>query len=324
MHYKVSVIVPYFNETATIEKTLVLLKKQTFKPKEILLINSSSTDDTYIKINKWIFRNKLNYYFRNINSNSKNPSSSKNIGIKKSKFEWIAFMDCDLYFRNNWLSQQINHLKKNNSKISVGVCSLESKNLIDIACIAQTWGYSKRVPVIPSSLVHKSIFKEIGYFDNRRAGYDRVWLKKANLINNYQINNKCIIKYSALVHADNFLDYFKKIFVYSKSSCGLKNFYNPYVYLLLFFLSLLLIVKNNINFFYLIFSYIIIRGYLFPLLKSCKISFFPKAPLLIFYLPLAGFLTDVSRLFGYFFGMLNLLKVIFIPIKSFFNPFFKI
>jgi glycosyltransferase involved in cell wall biosynthesis len=317
MYCKVSVIVPYFNESATIEKTLVLLKKQTFQPKEVLLINSSSTDDTYIKINKWIFRNKLNYYFKNINSNSKNPSSSKNIGIKKSKFEWLAFMDCDLYFKNNWLSQQIECLKKNNSKISIGVCSLESKNLIDIACIAQTWGYSKRVPVIPSSLIHKSVFREIGYFDNRRAGYDRAWLKKANIINTYQVNNKCIIKYSKLVHADNFIDYFKKIFIYSKSSYGLKNFYNPYIYFLFFFLSLLLVLKNNI-FFYVIFFYIIIRGYLFPLLKSSKIIFFLKKPLLFFYFPLAGFLTDLSRLFGYFFGIFKSFKSSFYTNLKFF------
>jgi glycosyltransferase involved in cell wall biosynthesis len=302
-HKNVSVIVPYFNESETIEKTLNLLKEQIFKPAEILLINSSSSDDTYIKINKWIKRNKLNYYFKNIDSNSKNPSSSKNLGIKRSKFEWLAFMDCDLYFKKNWLSEQINYLKKTNSKISIGVCSLESKNLIDIACIAQTWGYSRRVPVIPSSLIHKSVFKEIGNFDNRRAGYDRSWLKKANVINNYQINNKCIIKYSKLVHANNFLKYIKKIFIYSKTSYGLKNFYNPYIYFLFFLVSLILIIKINVNFWLLCFFYILIRGYLFPFLKSRKIIFFFKHPLLIFYLPLIGFLTDASRLFGYFYGL---------------------
>jgi glycosyltransferase involved in cell wall biosynthesis len=51
MDYKISLIVPYFNESSTIVKTLNLLKSQTYLPKEILLINSSSTDDTYNKIN---------------------------------------------------------------------------------------------------------------------------------------------------------------------------------------------------------------------------------------------------------------------------------
>jgi glycosyltransferase involved in cell wall biosynthesis len=54
MDYKISLIVPYFNESSTIVKTLNLLKSQTYLPKEILLINSSSTDDTYNKINIWI------------------------------------------------------------------------------------------------------------------------------------------------------------------------------------------------------------------------------------------------------------------------------
>ena len=59
MDYKISLIVPYFNESSTIIKTLNLLKSQTYLPKEILLINSSSTDDTYNKINIWIKKKKF-------------------------------------------------------------------------------------------------------------------------------------------------------------------------------------------------------------------------------------------------------------------------
>ena len=88
-----------------LHKTLNLLKSQTYLPKEILLINSSSTDDTYNKINIWIKKKNLKHLFKNINSKSKNPSSSKNLGIINSKHKWLAFMDCGLFFKKNWLKK---------------------------------------------------------------------------------------------------------------------------------------------------------------------------------------------------------------------------
>jgi glycosyltransferase involved in cell wall biosynthesis len=304
MDYKISLIVPYFNESSTIVKTLNLLKSQTYLPKEILLINSSSTDDTYNKINIWIKKKNLKHLFKNINSKSKNPSSSKNLGIINSKHNWLAFMDCGLFFKKNWLLTQVNFLKHNfDIKILMGLCSMESNNILDRCFISQTWGYATLTPVIPSSLIHKSVFKKIGYFENRRAGYDRIWLKKAKLTEHYTINRKCIIKYFKTVHANNILDYVKKIFSYSSASYGLKNFYNPYLYFFFFLISLTVVINNSSNIFYIFFFYIFFRGYLFPFLKSSKIIFFFKNPILFVYLPFIGFLTDISRLLGYFFGI---------------------
>ena len=45
--YKISVIVTYHNENYNLEKTLDQLLKQTYKPREIIFINSESTDKSY-------------------------------------------------------------------------------------------------------------------------------------------------------------------------------------------------------------------------------------------------------------------------------------
>ena len=215
-------------------------------------------------------------------------------------------MDCGLFFKKNWLSTQVNFLKINNdTKILMGLCSMISNNTLDRCFISQTWGYGVATPVIPSSLIHKSVFHKIGYFENRRAGYDRVWLKKAKLTEVYKINSKCIIKYFNIVHSSNILDYVKKIFRYSNASYGLRNFYNPYIYFLFFLIFIIIVFQKNFNIFYLLFIYILVRGYLFPFLKSNKIYFFFQNPLLFFYLPFIAFITDVSRLLGYCFGMLR-------------------
>ena len=62
-------------------------------------------------------------------------------------------------------------------------------------------------------------------------------------------------------------------------------------------------INNSSNIFFIFFFYIFFRGYLFPFLKSRKIIFFFKNPILFVYLPFIGFLTDISRLLGYIFGI---------------------
>ena len=81
----ISVVIPYYNESSTIATTLNLIGGQSCKPKEVIFVNSSSTDSSSGIIDLWIEsqvdNNKVRYL--NINSDSATPSSSKNIGIKK-------------------------------------------------------------------------------------------------------------------------------------------------------------------------------------------------------------------------------------------------
>ena len=108
---KVSIIVPYHNEEKTIIQTLHLIQKQTYKNFEVILINSSSEDNSSKIINIFIEKNKLKN-FNNINENTIFPSDSKNLGIKKSKNNYLAFMDCGLKFSKNWLDDQIKFMDK--------------------------------------------------------------------------------------------------------------------------------------------------------------------------------------------------------------------
>ena len=67
-----SLIIPYYNEEKNILKTLNSIKTQLFLPKEVLLINSSSTDSTSDIIDKFSQKNRqLN--IKNLSANTKNP-----------------------------------------------------------------------------------------------------------------------------------------------------------------------------------------------------------------------------------------------------------
>lgn len=302
-NYKISVIVPYFNEENKILKTLNNLKNQTYRNFEVILIDSNSTDNTFNIVNNWIIKNKNKIKFKNFNKNTFYPSDSKNEGIKYSKNEWVAFMDCDLKFSKDWLKVQVEYLKKNETKHVMGICHFTGYNIMDKVFVSQTWGYNSKIPVIPSSVFHKSLFKKIGYFQKTRAGYDKIWkqnLKKKE--NGLQINHKCLIKYEKYNHADSYKNFIKKIFLYSISSYKVKGNIQPKIYLL-FIILFAIISFIGFNYFVLIsFLYLIVRSYLFPIFKSKGLNLKTSS---IFFLPIVGLSIDVIRVYSYFLCLLR-------------------
>ena len=112
MSSDISVILPFFNEKSSAEKTLNLLYQQTIPPKEILFIDSNSTDETSHIIKNFINKKNL-ITWKIYKTNLKTPSEAKNYGISKSNFEWCAFMDFDIKFSLNWIEDQINFLSNN-------------------------------------------------------------------------------------------------------------------------------------------------------------------------------------------------------------------
>ena len=108
----VSVIIPYFNKKNYIKDAVNSVLNQTFKNLEIIIIyDDENLSDYYYLMHE--FKNKKNIkIFKNI----KNVGAglSRNIGIKKSNGEIIAFLDSDDIWVPNKLEDQLNFMVKNN------------------------------------------------------------------------------------------------------------------------------------------------------------------------------------------------------------------
>ena len=89
----ISIIIPTYNSENYIYKCLTSIKKQNIIKKEILIIDGGSKDNT-IKIAKKfdckIFKNKL-----------RTGEAGKALGLLKSKYKNILFLDSDNEFPNN-------------------------------------------------------------------------------------------------------------------------------------------------------------------------------------------------------------------------------
>jgi glycosyltransferase involved in cell wall biosynthesis len=297
----VSVIFPYHNENETIFTTLDLISRQTKMPKEVIFINSASTDETSKTIDNWIKSHQEGYLtkFINLFEGTNTPGSSNNIGIRNSKCSWIAFMDCGLLFDLNWLESQLLYVQENNVEVVFGYVYLVGIGSIDQAAVAQTFGHKRLRPVVPSTLVKKTLFNKTGLFlENRRAGFDIDWMAKLKYSNiKTGFNKNVVITYNGINYGNTLTFIFIKSYKYAIASVGLKYYKIPYYYLLLFLFTFTLLFSPPILIIIFL-LYLICRGYLIPMIKSNGFSMFRTNPLLIFWLPVLAITIDSGRIIG--------------------------
>lgn len=102
---KVSVVIPYFNNIDTIERTLQSLLFQTFKNYEIILINDCSSDDPINIIQHFqkVFKEiNVNLFYEKLNKNS-GPSKARNYAWNLASGDYVAFLDADDFWHPNKL-----------------------------------------------------------------------------------------------------------------------------------------------------------------------------------------------------------------------------
>ncbi len=94
---KISVIIPTFNRVAYIGRAINSVINQTHRVKDIIVIDNNSSDNTqeYIKENF----PKVKVFAEA----SRGVSNARNLGIKISKSDWVAFLDSD----DEWLPKKI-------------------------------------------------------------------------------------------------------------------------------------------------------------------------------------------------------------------------
>lgn len=103
----VSVIIPTYNRPTFLKEAIESVANQSYKNIEILVIDDGSSYNYGHEIcNKYV---NCNYYYKN----NGGLSSARNYGIKKSKGEFIAFLDDDDYWKKDKIKIQIGLLNKN-------------------------------------------------------------------------------------------------------------------------------------------------------------------------------------------------------------------
>ncbi|WP_415397859.1 glycosyltransferase family 2 protein [Sulfurimonas sp. CS5] len=196
---EVSVVIPTYNRYKVLQRALASVYAQTHKPKEVIIIDDGSTDETSQIIN--LFPDAIYIYQEN-----SGVSSARNLGIKKAKYEWIAFLDSD----DEWHPEKLQeHLVLHLSKSDLQMSYTDEKWVRDAKEVKLPKKYRKfgghifkeslsHCIIAPSStIIHKDLLDKVGLFDENLEvceDYD-LWLRVAIKNEIGLINKKLIIKY---------------------------------------------------------------------------------------------------------------------------------
>ena len=88
-----SVLIPAYNVSGIIERAIRSAAAQTFPPREILVIDDCSTDNT-VEVMKALARDIPSLRLLSTPANS-GPSAARNVGLRAAQGDWIALLDSD-------------------------------------------------------------------------------------------------------------------------------------------------------------------------------------------------------------------------------------
>ena len=108
---RVSIILPNYNSSKTIKLTVNSILSQTYKNWELIIVDDNSDKLTKNILTKYKDKKKIKIYFLKKN---RGAAYCRNLAIKKSKSDYIAFIDSDDLWKKDKLKIQINFMKKKN------------------------------------------------------------------------------------------------------------------------------------------------------------------------------------------------------------------
>lgn len=100
----ISVIVPAYNESKYIMRTLSSLVSQTYAEVEIIFVDDGSTDGTLDVARAFLAKSRANHKIISFDSNL-GVSKARNAGIDAASGEFITFLDADDYISHNLLEE---------------------------------------------------------------------------------------------------------------------------------------------------------------------------------------------------------------------------
>lgn len=183
-HIDVSLVIPVFNESETIDRLITTIKAQTFQPLEIILVDGGSSDNTVQRIKDLT---KEFPSFHVIEAGRAMPGKGRNIGSEKAGSEWIAYTDAGIQLKSDWLEKLVaTAAAYPEADIVYGNYAPVINNLFEkcatIAYVPPQLPEGVREKFIASCMLKKEVWKKSGGFPDGRAAEDLVFMEHAEAL----------------------------------------------------------------------------------------------------------------------------------------------
>ncbi len=177
----ISLVIPVFNESATIAMLIDSIDRQTLQPGEVIFIDAGSLDNT-VRLTRELKNADSRY--RVIEAGRAMPGKARNIGVAAAATEWIAFTDAGIKLATNWLEELV---KKNNEDARASIIYGNYHPVVNsffercaaIAYVSPLFPGKIRGKFIASCLLKKEVWEKAGGFPDLRATEDLIFIEKA-------------------------------------------------------------------------------------------------------------------------------------------------
>jgi rhamnosyltransferase len=195
---KVSVVIPTWNGGKYLRRLFATLREQTFRPVQVLIVDSSSDDDTR-KICK-----DFGVDFIQIDAKNFDHGGTRNLGASKAKGEIIVFMTQDTFFKDEaGLENLINPLGNPMIAASFGR-QIPTEDANPVEAFVRSFNYPSTAMIkgmgdLPRlgiktfffsnvcSAIKKSVFEEVGRFPERTIMNEDMFLAAKLMVGGYRI-----------------------------------------------------------------------------------------------------------------------------------------
>ena len=171
-----SIITCCYNSAQFIERNLDSVVKQSFKDYEQIVIDGLSSDNTIEIIKKY---SEIDSSISIQEAEPKGIANAMNLGIKKSKGDWLIFLNSDDFLNNDQVLENVfNFIKNNPASWYYG----QAKYIGD---------FDRKENIYPRRWYHRHFYYRLLFFINF-INHQAVFLNK-NLFNKYGLYNENIV-----------------------------------------------------------------------------------------------------------------------------------
>ena len=179
----ISVVIPLYNKEKSIISTLESVLAQTYMDYEVIIVDDGSTDRSVDLVREYVRTLQIDdFKFQIINQKNSGVSAARNTGVLAAKGEFVALLDADDLWDENYLTEQVKMIRDFPEAAMWGINFAEIRNRKIVRRVSTGLpdgfqGYVEnyfkmkgRVSDLycsSSVVICKEVFDKVGMFDER-------------------------------------------------------------------------------------------------------------------------------------------------------------
>lgn len=161
----ISIVIPCFNDALFVEKSILSAVNQTYRNKEVIVVDDGSD----IKTKKVLERLKPKFNLL-ITQSNKGLSAARNAGIEAANGKYILIQDSDDYFDSTFCEKAVEVLNRNKKNYKIVTCQAYRFDDIGIINLYNPKGGNLKNFLFSNCAIGNSLFRKTDW--NRIGGYD--------------------------------------------------------------------------------------------------------------------------------------------------------